>query len=232
VAAIVSPLMVGLVILAPEFVHVLLGAKWDGAVPIVQILALAGLVYAVRIASTSVLLAKGRARALFHFSLVSAVVLVTGFAVTVQWGVNAVAASFTAAFVVLTPALVWLAARAVGSSLRAYAVNLLPVAAATTLMAGAVVLARHALLQAGASAFVVLLLATAVGAAVYVPLCLWLAPDLRSEIATGWSALRRRARPDGPAATDGQRTAGRSTPASPSPQTAVGERRRVRNERT
>jgi O-antigen/teichoic acid export membrane protein len=229
VAAIVAPLMVGLVILAPEFIRVLLGAKWDGAVPIVQILALAGLVYAVRIASTSVLLATGRARALFHFSLVSAVVLVTGFAITVQWGVNAVAASFTASFVVLTPVLVWLAARAVGSSLRVYAVNLLPVTAATVIMTVVVILARHALLQAGASALVVLLLATAVGAAVYTPLCLWLAPDLRSEIATGWSALRRRARSDGGGEPSDQRTDGTHA-ASPGPQTAVGEGRRVRNE--
>jgi O-antigen/teichoic acid export membrane protein len=197
VAAIVAPLMVGLVILAPEFVHVLLGAKWDGAVPVIQILALAGLVYAVRIASTSVLLAKGRARTLFHFSLVSAVVLVTGFAVTVQWGVNAVAASFTVSFLVLTPVLVRLAARAVGSSVSAYAAGLLPVAVATALMAGAVLLARHVLLGAGVEPFFILLAAAAVGAAVYLPLCLWLAPDLRSEIETGWTALRVRRRAGG-----------------------------------
>lgn len=197
VAAIAAPAMVGLVILAPEFVNVLLGAKWDGAVPVIQILALAGLVYAVRIASTSVLLAKGRARTLFHFSLVSAVVLVTGFVVTVHWGVNAVAMSFTASFVLLTPVLVALAARAVGSSVSAYGANLLPVAVATALMAGAVLLVRHLLLGAGAGSFVLLLAASAVGAAVYLPLCLLLAPDLRSEIGTGWAALRVRRRAGG-----------------------------------
>ena len=103
VAAVVAPTMMGLIILAPEVVRVLLGSKWLDAVPIIQILAGAGLVYAVRVASTSVLLAKGRADMLFGFSIVSATVLVTGFAVTVSWGVEAVALSFTTSFLIMSP---------------------------------------------------------------------------------------------------------------------------------
>ena len=145
VAAVVAPTMMGLIILAPEVVRVLLGSKWLDAVPIIQILAGAGLVYAVRVASTSVLLAKGRADMLFRFSIVSATVLVTGFAVTVSWGVEAVALSFTTSFLIMTPALVLLAGREVGLRPGAYLFNLAGVAIATAVMAVVAVTLRAVL---------------------------------------------------------------------------------------
>ena len=193
-AAVVAPAMSGLIVVAPEFVRVLLGSKWDAAVPVIQILAVAGLVYAVRIPSTSVLLAKGRARTLFHFSLVSAAVLVTGFVVTVHWGVNAVAMSFTASFLLMTPILVRLAARAVGASLRLYVSNLVGVAIATLAMVAVTVSVRELLVQINLRAFVVLAIVAVVGAVVYVPLCLRLVPDLRGELQYARSALGTRNR--------------------------------------
>ena len=192
VAVVVAPMMVGLMVVAPELVDVLLGSKWSAAVPVIQILALAGLVYAVRIPSTSVLLAKGQAGTLFHFSLLSAVVLVTGFALTVSWGVNAVAMSFAAAFVAMTPLLVWLAARTVGGSFRAYAANLVGVTVATAVMAAVVVPLRAALVSAELSPVLVLLATTAAGAVVYLPVCARLVPDLTEELGRARQALRRR----------------------------------------
>jgi O-antigen/teichoic acid export membrane protein len=192
VAVVVAPMMVGLVVVAPELVHVLLGSKWSAAVPVIQILALAGLVYAVRIPSTSVLLAKGQAGTLFRFSAISAVVLVTGFAITVSWGVNAVAMSFSAAFVAMTPLLVWLAARTVGGSVRAYAANLVGVTVATAVMAAVVVPFRSVLVDAGLRPVLVLLATVAVGAVVYLPVCARLVPDLMEELRRGLQALRRR----------------------------------------
>jgi polysaccharide transporter, PST family len=192
IAVLVAPSMVALVVVAPEFVQLLLGSEWSAAAPLVQILALAGLVYAVRVPSTSILLAKGEAGALFRFSLVSAVVLVTGFVVTVQWGVKAVAMSFSAAFVVMTPALVYLAARAIGASVRAYATNLVGVATATTVMALAVILCRGSLVHADARPIVILVGTLLVGAAVYVPICLLLVPDVTRELSRTWAAARSR----------------------------------------
>jgi O-antigen/teichoic acid export membrane protein len=192
VAAIVSPMMVGLIIVAPEFVRVLLGAKWDAATPVIQILALAGLVNAVRIASSSVLLAKGRVATLFHFGVVSAIVLVSGFVVTVSWGVNAVAASFTASFVLLSPWLIASAGRAVGVSPVRYARNLTRVAVATIAMGALALAAREALLRAGQGEFVVLLVTCAAATAVYLPLCYMLLPDVTGELALVRSALRAR----------------------------------------
>ena len=193
VAAVVAPTMAGLIILAPEVVAVLLGPKWVDAVPVIQILAGAGLVYAVRAASTSVLLSKGRADVLFRFGLVSATVLVTGFVVTVSWGVEAVALSFTGSFVLLTPVLVMLAAREVGLRPRAYVTNLVGVTVATLVMAVVAVPLRALLVAADVESFLVLVTVVLAAAAVYLPLCMRLVPDLRTEIALARTALRARA---------------------------------------
>jgi O-antigen/teichoic acid export membrane protein len=192
IAVLVAPAMVGLIVVAPEFVHLLLGSKWSEATPLVQILAIAGLVYAVRVPATSVLLAKGEARLLFRFSLVSALVLVTGFVVTVHWGVKAVAMSFSAAFVVMTPALVYLASRAIGASVRSYARNLVGVTVATIAMAAVMVPTREALVHADFGSLVVLLLTLGVGCALYIPICIRLVPDLTTEIRRSWQAVRAR----------------------------------------
>jgi O-antigen/teichoic acid export membrane protein len=194
VAVVVAPMMIGLAIVAPELVRILLGTKWSAAVPIVQILAVAGLVYAVRMPSTSVLLAKGRAATLFRFTIVSSVVLVSSFAVTVSWGVEAVATAFTVAFVALTPLLVHFAARTVGGSLRAYGANLAGVAVATAAMGAVVAPLRLAFVDAGLPPVGVLLASTLAGAAVYVPLCLWLVPDVRTELGRARRALAERRR--------------------------------------
>lgn len=192
IAVLVSPSMVALIVVAPEFVHLLLGSKWSEATPLVQILAIAGLVYAVRVPATSVLLAKGEARALFRFSLVSALVLVTGFIVTVSWGVKAVAMSFSAAFVIMTPALVYIASRAIGASVREYARNLVGVTLATAAMAAVMVPAREALVHADVRPVLVLLVTLVVGAALYIPICVRLVPDLTTEIRRLWHAVRAR----------------------------------------
>jgi O-antigen/teichoic acid export membrane protein len=192
VAAIVAPMMIGLIVVAPEFVDVLLGEKWADATPIVQILAVAGLVYAVRVPCTSVLLAKGRARALFRFGLASATLLITGFFVTVSWGVNAVAAAFTASFLVMTPVLVTLAARSLGVPTRQYVRNLRGAAIATMAMALVTLAIRQLLVHLDVAPIAVLAAVVAVGASVYVPLCLWLVPDLRAELDRMWAKLRAR----------------------------------------
>jgi O-antigen/teichoic acid export membrane protein len=194
VAAVVAPAMTGLIIGAPEFVHLLLGSKWADAVPVIQILAVAGLVYAIRIPSTSVLLAKGHARTLFRFGLASATLLVTGFFVAVSWGVIAVALSFTASFLVMTPFLVWLASRALDVSPRRYVSNLIGVAIATIAMAAVVAPLRELLVRSDVRPLFVLAVVAFVGAAIYVPLCLRLAPDVRRELENARAAFRARSR--------------------------------------
>ena len=62
------PALAGLVVVAPDFVPVVLGDQWTAAVPVVQILAWVGIVQALQSLNMDILMARGRARTMFRFS--------------------------------------------------------------------------------------------------------------------------------------------------------------------
>ena len=64
------PALVGLVIVAPDFVQVVLGPKWHEVTPLIQILACAGIIQSLQTLSGEVLLALGRASTLLRFTIV------------------------------------------------------------------------------------------------------------------------------------------------------------------
>ena len=59
-AAVTVPALAGLVVVAPDFVPVVLGDKWNDAVPVVQILAWVGIVQALQALNTDILMARDR----------------------------------------------------------------------------------------------------------------------------------------------------------------------------
>ena len=69
-AALCVPALTGLVVVAPDFVPVVLGSQWDAAIPVIQILAWVGIVQALQSLSTDVLMARDRARTIFRFTVV------------------------------------------------------------------------------------------------------------------------------------------------------------------
>lgn len=78
-----------------NFILVFLGGQWVEAVPIFQWLAPAGALGAINVAPGWLCMALGRSKRQFLWALISAPVMVTAFAVSVQFGVVAVAASFS-----------------------------------------------------------------------------------------------------------------------------------------
>lgn len=61
VSLLTFPLLIGLGILAPEFILTVFGARWAEAVPLVRILSIAGLLYSVGTTTGSVIFSRGRA---------------------------------------------------------------------------------------------------------------------------------------------------------------------------
>ena len=61
VSLVTFPLLVGLLILAPEFVLAVFGVRWVEAAPLVRILSIAGLLYSVGTTTGSVIFSRGRA---------------------------------------------------------------------------------------------------------------------------------------------------------------------------
>ena len=90
-AAVLFPLLFGLIALAPIFVPFVYGDAWEPAVPLTQILAVAGLVAALGTGTGPLLLATGHPRALFTYNLFVLAASVAGVLIAIPYGLTAVA---------------------------------------------------------------------------------------------------------------------------------------------
>ncbi|MGH3004340.1 MAG: MOP flippase family protein [Gaiellaceae bacterium] len=193
VAALCLPALLGLVIVAPEFVVVVLGRKWEAAIPVIQILAWAGLLQSLQRVNSSVLQACNRTGTLFRFSIVASTMNVTAFAVGLQWGIVGVAAAYALTNTFLQPFYTWLTARTVGLSFASTMRSVSGVVQASLLMAGGVFLTRALLLEEGVADAASLAVCVVVGLTLIVPFMAWRAPDVVTEI----RGVIRRKRPPG-----------------------------------
>lgn len=182
VVAVVAPCALGLVLVAPEFVGVVLGERWSASVPIVQVLALAAVVHAATALGAVVLISIDRTATVLRFSIGEVVVVLTAIGVGLHWGAVGVAAGYALATLVARFVLVALTARALSVSLRWFLGGLGGVVQAAAAMALVVAGVRIGLLQADVAASLRLPVLILIGAAVYVPLCLWRVPELIAEL--------------------------------------------------
>ena len=201
VGVISIPALVGLVIVAPDFVQVVLGPKWSDATPVIQILALVGLIQSLQTLCGEVLLALGRANWLLWFTMLWFVASLTSFVIGVQWGVTGVAACYAIATLLVEPVRTYVTARALHVSPWRFLTALGGVTQAAALMAVFLLVARSALVAADVPAAARLLLLVAGGGGVYVLCCLWRAPEVSTEIRVAIGRRRPEPQPR-PAALD------------------------------
>ena len=81
VGALAIPSLLGLMVVAPDFVSVVLGDQWAAAVPLIQVLAIVGIVQSLQSISTDILQARGQANTIFRFSVLFTVTHTAGFVV-------------------------------------------------------------------------------------------------------------------------------------------------------
>jgi O-antigen/teichoic acid export membrane protein len=182
VAAIVAPSMVGLMIVAEEFVLAVLGERWRDAIPVIQILAWVGLLQSLQQLNASVLQARDQTGTLLRFALVSFAGYIVAFVAGLHWGIVGVAACYAAVNTVLQPLYAALTGRSVGLGLGAYLHSLWGVAQATAMMAVGVLLGKLLLVEQGFPAGARLALLVVLGIALFAPACWWRAPETVAEL--------------------------------------------------
>ena len=200
VASFSVPALLGLVIVAPDFVHVILGDRWAGATVLIQVLAWVGLLQSLQTLNPNILQAIDRTDVLLRFTVVFFVFHLTAFAIGLHWGVVGVAVGYLVSSAIVEPLLGWVTTRALGVSPFLLVRGLSGVFQASALMAAAVLATRMGLLEAGIDAPVRLLASIAVGIAVYVPCWFWRAGDAAAELKLFRRGPRARATPVAPTA--------------------------------
>jgi O-antigen/teichoic acid export membrane protein len=186
--AVCAPAMMGLAVVAPDFVEVVLGEQWSEAVPVIRILAWVGLIQALQAWNGGIFMGLGKANTLFRATLVFSVLYVAAFLVGVQWGIVGVSVTYAFVATVLEAAYLWITTRALGIRFWTPLRSLVGVAQATVVMGLVVAGIQAVLVDQGLAPALRLVAAIVIGILVYVPLLVWRAPV----VAAGIRSLRRR----------------------------------------
>jgi PST family polysaccharide transporter len=97
------PIFIGIAVLAPELVPAFFGEKWGPSIPVMQVLALIGILQSVLFFNGSVIRASGKPSWELGIMLLNTVCNVIGFLLVVRWGIVAVAASFVIVSYLVAP---------------------------------------------------------------------------------------------------------------------------------
>lgn len=181
-AVVVVPALVGLIVVAPDFVRIVFGVKWRHAAPVMQILAGVALLQTLTALNDAILSAIAETRLLFRFRTALSVATLVAFGIGLNWGIDGASVAYLIVSVVLHPVYVWLTVRLVGVTLREWLAGVARVAAAGAGMLAVLVLVRHIYLHAGVPAGLRLVSLGVIGGLVYVALVVVLVPDAVEEI--------------------------------------------------
>jgi PST family polysaccharide transporter len=181
IALVTFPVMAGLAVVAGPFVQSVLGSKWIPVVPVLAILAPAGLIQSIQTLIGQIYTSKGRTDWMFRWGLFAAAVLVPAFLVGVRWGIIGVASAYTLAclLLLLCPSLL-IPFRLIELRLRDFVRALWKQLAVTGAMAGCCFLFLKCL--ASADPRIQLSATVAVGIISYLLLLRWVKPAVLSEV--------------------------------------------------
>ncbi|HWR98610.1 MAG TPA: lipopolysaccharide biosynthesis protein [Candidatus Methanoperedens sp.] len=174
------PLMTLIALAAPTLVPMVLGSRWEAAVPLLPFLCLAGAVQSLHSLIPGVLQARARANLVFLWVLASTVATTIAVVSGVAWGIQGVAVAYAAASVALSVVVMPLLFRRLGLRVA----DLAALVGRTGAFCCALFLAWRGVERltgdaARAQPLAVLCLAGGAGAVVYLALCLWLDPLLK-----------------------------------------------------
>jgi O-antigen/teichoic acid export membrane protein len=192
--AVIAPCLLGLAVVAPDFVRVVLGSRWLPSATVLRVLAGIGLLQCLAIPGRMVLQATNRTRSLLWLALIEVAVTLPAFVLGLRWGIVGVAVCYSIATVPIQGLLLRLTLRTLGVRLSKLASAVSGPLEAGVAMAGCCYGAQLALERTGAGAGIDLAATIAVGAAVYIPLLRWRAADITADATR---VILRKLRPSG-----------------------------------
>lgn len=172
---IIFPIVIGIAVTAQLSVPVMMGSKWDDAIPLIQILAVLGMVKALGNPSGSLLLAKGRADLGFYINVFALVVNTAAFLWAVNYGIQFLAFVEVIASLFVTFMLYQIIQHVIGFSHRNVIVAINQPAIFSMLMGSLVLLVYQSLQSSGLTNIQLLIILVICGIGLYtVMVILWM----------------------------------------------------------
>jgi O-antigen/teichoic acid export membrane protein len=191
-AAALLPLLLGLIIVSPDLIPVVFGARWEVSVGVVQILCIWVLLRCLQSPGSVYMDAVGRPEVTFWTQLASLCLTPVAVVIGVHWGIEGVAACYVAGQLIAVEVPMFIIVLShMRLSPKTLAGRLSRIAAASLVMAAACLLGRSALGAVGVGPAGRAALTIVLGMVVYLPALWWLAPQVsRRVVEACWSRLR------------------------------------------
>ena len=175
------PAFIGMSVLAPQLIPALFGPQWTLSIPVLQVLAIIGILHSMLYYHDSFVYALGKPAWRLAMIALNAVSNVIAFAIAVRWGIVAVAAAYVIRGYLLSPLEFWMVSKLGGIDVKIYLRQLVVPAIASLLMAATVFIlktpiGRVSSLQVQVAVCVIL------GCGIYAAVVQLLAPRLRIQL--------------------------------------------------
>ena len=185
VALVTIPVMLGLGITAPSFVHVVLGPRWAPVASLLAVFAPLGAAQSIYATVGLLYNTQGRTDLQFRWMMFASVFYVLSFAVGLHWGIMGVATCYAIVWFLLMVPSFLIPFRLVELSGWTFLRTLWPTVWISLAMTACCGIWRYALYSMGiVNPFVELFSTVLLGIAVYVGLVLWRKPLVLAELAT------------------------------------------------
>lgn len=180
VSFITFPAFLGVAVLAPEIIRTLFGEQWMPSAPVMQFLALSGITQSLFTISGLVMVSVGKPSWNLKIMFANTIVNVIGFAIAVQWGIVAVAASFAIRAYLMLPIQLWAIYKLLRINLATYFSQFVAPLSGAMVMAVTVLGTKHFL--SSFTSPILLGACIAIGAVTYLTVILLISPQLLRQV--------------------------------------------------
>jgi PST family polysaccharide transporter len=176
------PVFIGMGVLAPELVPTLFGQQWIPSIPVMQVLALIGILQSVLFFNGNVIRASGKPAWEFGIMVLNTVFSVLGFLIAVRWGIVAVAASFVVVGYLLAPVSYAVVNRLIQINVGTYLRQFMAPLLSSLMMVAAILGLKFIFGPQDLNKYIELAIYIAGGALTYLLSIVWFAPSLFQQV--------------------------------------------------
>ncbi|MGB7416305.1 MAG: oligosaccharide flippase family protein, partial [Thermosynechococcaceae cyanobacterium] len=169
------PAFLGMAVLSPELVLGLFGAQWQPSIPVMQLLAIVGLLRSVFNFSGAVIMALGKPTWNLILMLLETLGKVVTFLIAVRWGIVAVATGLLISTCIFAPLRLWVIYHLVQLNIRTYLTRYGSPLLGSGVMTGSILLCKY-FLSTYLNVKILLGLCVVLGSMIYLGAIFLLAP--------------------------------------------------------
>ena len=160
------PTFLGMATLAPELIRLLFGNQWVPAIPIVQVLALMGILRSVTFFAGSVFMAMGKPSWWFWLGSLKVILNFVGFAIAYRWGIIAVTIAYVLRLYIAFPIGQWAISRLIHVPLLTYLRQFVAPLVSSLIMAAVILVVKQAF-TSSVNSLALLIICTVIGGIIY-----------------------------------------------------------------